>query len=149
MQDLQQKYNTIIEVDRLMLPELLDQDKYPDRTHLGHVKVKTTNRLWTPRLQSLFIDSLLGNVPVSPLVFNQVDGKMFLIDGQKRIKAIRDYLSDKFPLEHMILFDELNGLTFTQLPFSARQILQNRSIHTRVLLNAHPDILSAVYTRFN
>lgn len=136
MKNLQQKYNTIVEVDRVRIPELLDRDKYPGRRL---IKVDV-NRPWSP---AQYIDSLLGYVPGSPLVFNDVDGVKYLVDGEKRIKAIRDFFSDKFPY-HGVLFDELEGLTYSCLPYTARQILQNRRIPIRTLLNAHEAIISAI-----
>jgi hypothetical protein len=83
---------------------------------------------WNLPKRSLFIESLINNITVPPLISYPHDQKYEIVDGQQRVTTIRDYLDGKFSLA---LEDEaeyrdnvgplIQGKTFAQLPTSLQK----------------------------
>ncbi|KOG90200.1 hypothetical protein ADK38_10025 [Streptomyces varsoviensis] len=82
---------------------------------------------WDQRRQSALIESFLMNVPVPPVYLSEDDyGSYSVIDGKQRITAIRDFMSDAFPLAQLVRFEEINGLKFSDLPSELQNALRVR-----------------------
>ncbi|MER5739788.1 DUF262 domain-containing protein [Streptomyces roseolus] len=82
---------------------------------------------WDIRRQSALIESFLMNVPVPPVYLSEDDyGSYSVIDGKQRITAIRDFMSDQFPLSYLTRFEEINGLRFSDLPSELQNSLKVR-----------------------
>ncbi|MFP5007563.1 hypothetical protein ACLFLN_20345 [Acinetobacter pittii] len=56
------------------------------------------------------------------------------MDGQQRITAIADFYANKFALQELDLWPELNGMRYSDLPNKIRAGLDRRSISSIVLL---------------
>lgn len=113
--------------------------------------------VWTPKQQSRFIESFLLNIPVPPLFVYEVRANQYeVIDGQQRIRAIRDFFSGALTLTEMEHWPELNGRTYQTLPPGVRAGIERRSISWTVIMkeSARDDrdsafIRQAVFERLN
>jgi len=89
---------------------------------------------WHPRQQSDFIESLLVGLPIPFLFFYQTaDGRMEIVDGSQRMRAMRAFLKEGLRLSDLILVPELNGFTFNDLPEDRQRKLEDVTIRTIVL----------------
>lgn len=65
----------------------------------GFVKPRTEpqkSRIWNCQNQSLLIESILLNIPISIFYFNEdADGSMTIIDGMQRLTAIFQFMNNK------------------------------------------------------
>jgi hypothetical protein len=72
---------------------------------------------WTPEKQSALIESFLLNVPVPPVYLaEEQDGTYTAIDGKQRLRAITDFIGNKFPLRKLERLAEAEGFRFNSLP---------------------------------
>jgi hypothetical protein len=75
------------------------------------------------------------NVPVPPLFVYESDlAKYEVMDGQQRITAVREFYTNRFELEGLEQWPELNGRVYETLPSEIRKGLDRRSISYIVLL---------------
>lgn len=92
------------------------------------------NLAWHPRQQSAFIESLLVGLPIPFLFFYQSpDGRMEIVDGSQRMRAMRAFLKEGLRLTELVMLPELNGFTYDDLPKDRRNKLEDVSIRTIVL----------------
>lgn len=107
---------------------------------------------WNNVKKSKFIESLLMNVPVPQVYFNEDDyGSYSVIDGKQRFSSIHEYLSNSFPLEGLQVFSDINGLKFLELPTRLQTILRTRPTvrATIILRQSDRDIKYEVFQRLN
>jgi hypothetical protein len=91
--------------------------------------------VWDPKKRSLFIESLLMNLPVPPVFLFEVDYSRYeVIDGQQRLSAIADYYENRFKLSGLEKWPGLNGKTYGDLPPVIQRGLDRRRISAVVLL---------------
>lgn len=92
------------------------------------------NLAWHPRQQSAFIESLLVGLPIPFLFFYQSpDGRMEIVDGSQRMRAMRAFLKEGLRLTDLVMLPELNGFTYEDLPQDRRNKLEDVAIRTIVL----------------
>src|SRR5690606_13126764 len=81
---------------------------------------------WTEEYSSRLIESLILNIPV-PLIYISQDidvdeevhediARYSVIDGQQRLTAIYNFLTNQSTLVGLEVLDDLNGLKYNQLP---------------------------------
>jgi Uncharacterized conserved protein len=107
---------------------------------------------WDGKRKSLLMESFLMNVPLPPVFLNEDEyGKYSIIDGKQRLTTITEFLTDKFELSGLTVFQEANGLRFSQLDSALRSVLQTRaSIRAIILLRmSDPLIKFHVFQRLN
>lgn len=107
---------------------------------------------WSPERKSRLIESFLINVPIPPIYLAEIGyGKYSVIDGKQRLFAISDYFTENFPLIGLQVFEELNGMRFSELPSELQSILTVRpSLRCIILLKqSNPDIKFEVFERLN
>lgn len=90
---------------------------------------------WENMRKSQLIESFIMNIPVPPVFlyereFNQYE----VMDGQQRITAIQDFYDDKFVLEGLEYWPELEGYRYSTLPEKIRAGIDRRSLSSIVLL---------------
>jgi hypothetical protein len=83
---------------------------------------------WDFSKRSLFIESLINNITVPPLIAYFINLKHEIVDGQQRVTTVRDYMAGKFSLALQEEADYrenvgplIQGKTFEQLPKSLQK----------------------------
>jgi len=91
--------------------------------------------VWDIPKRSLFIESLLLNIPIPPIfLFEQSLGRYEVMDGQQRLNAVVDFYENGFPLRGLEKWSELNGKRFRDLPSLLQRGLDRRRISATVVL---------------
>ncbi|WP_294336298.1 DUF262 domain-containing protein [uncultured Sphingomonas sp.] len=107
---------------------------------------------WDDKKKSKLIESLLLNVPIPPIYLNEDKfGRYSVIDGKQRVSAVQDFLNDKYSLKDLIVFHDLNGLKFSQLPKQFQPILRTRPTLRAIIVlrQSDPAVKYEVFQRLN
>ena len=82
---------------------------------------------WSVTRQSRLIESFIMHVPIPPVFLYEADYASYeIMDGKQRISTIRDFYEDKFALENLEYWSELNGLKYSQLPGVIKRAIDRR-----------------------
>ena len=112
-----------------------------DRVKRGSIKLDPEyqrRHRWSAETSSRLIESLILNIPI-PVIFLSQDidvdeevedstSRYTVIDGQQRLTAIYDFLSNNLELSGLETLSELNGLTYKSLPSFLIRRLEERTI---------------------
>lgn len=91
--------------------------------------------VWDDTKRSVFIESLLLNVPIPPVFLYEWELSRYeVMDGQQRLNAIVDFYENGFALKGLEKWDELNGLRYRDLPDLLKRGLDRRRLSATVLL---------------
>lgn len=135
--------------------------EYPISVYVSRFEDDTTGRFfvpeyqrnlaWRPQQQSEFIESLLVGLPIPFLFFYQTpDGRMEIVDGSQRMRAMRAFLNGGLRLTELVLVPELNGFSFKDLPVDRRNKLEDVTIRTIVLdTNTDASTRAEMFARIN
>jgi hypothetical protein len=107
---------------------------------------------WTPEKQSALIESFLLNVPVPPIYLaEEDDGTYTAIDGKQRLRAISDFIENRFALRKLERLTEAEGFRFESLPPELVNPLRLRPFLRVVTLlkQSHPALKYEVFLRLN
>lgn len=118
--------------------------EYPISVYVSRFENDTTGRFYVPeyqrnlawhsRQQSEFIESLIVGLPIPFLfVYQDADGRMEIVDGSQRMRAMRAFLKEGLKLSELVLLPELNGFTFDELPEDRRNKIEDVTIRTIIL----------------
>ena len=115
-------------------------------------------QVWDDAKRSIFIESLLLNVPIPPVFLYEWELSRYeVMDGQQRLNSIIDFYENGLALNGLERWKELNGLRFRELPEILQRGLDRRRLSATVLLvegadKVHPqqsDIRKLVFERLN
>jgi hypothetical protein len=122
-----------------------------DETGRFFVPEYQRNLAWRPQQQSEFIESLLVGLPIPFLFFYQMaDGRMEIVDGSQRMRAMRAFSKGDLRLTDLVLVPELNGLSFDDLPEDRRKKFEDVTIRTVVLdTSTDPSTRAEMFARIN
>src|SRR5229473_8100982 len=91
--------------------------------------------VWDPKKKSLFIESLLMNIPVPPVFLYETDLNRYeVMDGQQRLNTILDFYDNNLVLKGLETWAVLNGRTYAKCPPRIQRGLDRRRISANVLL---------------
>ena len=127
-------------------------ERFPDDETGRYVVPEYQRKLaWRPQQQSEFIESLLVGLPIPFLFFYQMpDGRMEIVDGSQRMRAMRAFLKDELRLSDLLFVPELNGFRFDDLPEDRRNKLEDATIRTIVLdTSTDPSTRAEMFARIN
>lgn len=123
----------VTESNREQLPNFVEALRRP-----GWMKLRPSYQRrprWDRERQSRLIESFIMNIPVPPLFVYESDlAKYEVMDGQQRISAIFEFYTNRYKLEGLQQWPELNGRIYDTLPSETRKGLDRRSIAYIVLL---------------
>src|ERR1700688_2180548 len=88
---------------------------------------------WTDQAQSYFIESVILRIPVPPIFFYDVKGRLEIVDGSQRVRTLARFVNDDFALGELEKLDILSGLKYSQLPSTIQKRLFNTPIRSFVL----------------
>ena len=128
-----QPFRVVYQTNNFLLPQIRDLIVDGDDVNL---RPEYQRRLrWTTTQKSLLIESLLLNVPVPPVFFYENDlARYEVMDGQQRLNAIKEFLSNGFSLRGLQIIQALNGRKYNELPPKVKRSLDRASISAIVLL---------------
>jgi hypothetical protein len=139
-----------------LLPQILD---FVREKKWLNLRPEYQRRLvWDDARRSLFIESLLLNVPIPPVFLYEWDLSRYeVMDGQQRLNSIVDFFENGFALRGLEKWTELNGLRYRELPETLHRGLDRRRLSATVLLvegaRAAPpqqaDVRKLVFERLN
>jgi len=115
--------------------------------------------VWSGKKKSLFIESLLMNIPVPPVFLYEYDLSRYeVIDGQQRLNTIVEFYEDRLVLRGLKApWSALNGLTYSNCDETIRRGFDRRKISATILLaenakyesRGEDDIRRQVFERLN
>lgn len=121
------------EIGRYKLPEFVE--KIDDSSFLTVSSFYKSHSDWTIVQKSKLIESFLLNIPVPPITLWTISLNSYeLLDGLRRVNALRDFYADRFKLEGLEAFLELNGCNYHEMPQRVRISLDRHSINTITLI---------------
>ncbi len=128
-----QPFRVVYQTNNFLLPQVRDLIIDGDDVNL---RPEYQRRLrWSITQKSLLIESLLLNVPVPPVYSYENDlARYEVMDGQQRLNAIKEFLSNGFALRGLQIIPTLNGRTYVQLPPKVKRGLDRATISAIVLL---------------
>ena len=99
---------------------------------------------------SKFIESCLMRIPLPACYFAEDDEKNHLvIDGVQRITTIKNFFDDKFSLEGLTVFADLNGKKFSEIG-DYKSDLENYTIRCIILRNDNKrELIQDIFARLN
>ncbi len=90
---------------------------------------------WDNGKKSRLIESFIMNVPLPPIFLYEYEYSKFeVMDGLQRLTSINDFYTDKFPLEGLEYWKELEGKKYSELPQEIQKGIDRRYISSIVLL---------------
>ncbi|MGW5700914.1 DUF262 domain-containing protein [Amycolatopsis japonica] len=91
---------------------------------------------WSRERQSRLIESFVVNVPVPPVFLYESELSRYeVMDGRQRLTAIAEFYEDKFSLQGLTQWPELNGRRYSQLPEQVRRGIDRRYLSSIILLH--------------
>ncbi|MGK5043291.1 DUF262 domain-containing protein [Janthinobacterium sp. GB1R12] len=107
--------------------------------------------VWSQKLASRLIESILLNVPIPPCYLSQnSEFELDVIDGQQRLFSIFRFLNNQFPLSSLEVLKELNELRFHEIPQKLQRQLKTHTLRCVLITNeSHPEIKFDVFERLN
>ena len=92
-------------------------------------------RRWDRSKQSRLIESFIMNIPIPPIFLYEYEfSKYEGMDGLQRLTAIKEFYDDKFPLEGLEYWKELNGKKYSELPQEIKSGIDRRYLSSLILL---------------
>jgi hypothetical protein len=123
----------VVENNRERLPGFVNQLK--NSAYMDLRPFYQRRPRWDLTRQSRLIESLLINLPVPPVFLYEKDFNSYeVMDGQQRITAINDFYNNKFALQELQYWPELNGRFYHNLPSLVKAGIDRRSISIIVML---------------
>lgn len=90
---------------------------------------------WDTSRKSKLIESFIMNVPIPPIFLYEAEYSVYeVMDGLQRLTAISQFYEDKFALQDLEEWKELNGLKYSQLPEQVKKGIDRRYISSIILL---------------
>ena len=90
---------------------------------------------WNNKKRSKLIESFIMNIPVPPVFLYETEfGVYQVMDGLQRISTIMDFFDNKFSLEGLVEWSELNGRFYKDLPQKVKEGIERRQLSVITLL---------------
>lgn len=110
--------------------------------------------VWDDLRKSRLIESIIMGIPIPTIyTYTRQDSneiKEIVIDGQQRLKTIKLFVKNQFPLDGLKLNAYLNGLRFDDLPNNVKVRFLNYTLHIVNITNVADDkIVLDMFKRFN
>jgi hypothetical protein len=108
--------------------------------------------VWTPRTQSLLIESMLIKIPLPAFYMDATDDdKWLVVDGLQRLTTIKRFVIDKeMKLEGMEFLTNYNGKKFDELPRNFQRRIEETDIVIYQIQPGTPDrVKFDIFRRIN
>ncbi|WP_167615873.1 DUF262 domain-containing protein [Maribellus sediminis] len=116
-----------------LLPQIIDFVK--SRRWINIHPEYQRRLVWDRKRKSMFIESLLLNIPIPPIFLYEWDYSRYeVMDGQQRLSSIIDFYENKYKLTGLDHWSQLIGKTYSDLPPLLKRALDRRRISATVIL---------------
>jgi hypothetical protein len=107
--------------------------------------------VWKPDRQSLFIESVLLGVPLTPFLVSEDDNnRLEIIDGSQRIRTLIAFYENNLRLRKLKKLNSINSAKFKDLPRKLQNTINNRDFKVIVVSeNADQGIRKDIFERIN
>lgn len=90
---------------------------------------------WSIEQKSRLMESFIMNVPIPPIFLYEVEYSTYeVMDGLQRLSAISDFYNNKFSLQGLEYWIELEGKTYNELPSLVKKGIDRRYLSSIILL---------------
>lgn len=112
---------------------------------------------WDRQKKSLWIHTLITNLPKYPIFTRKVDGIYYVLEGKQRIDSFISYINNKFSLSRKTpdVYDEdlketyhIAGMKFNKLPEPLKNALSNNVIN-QYTLDGNDEEIESFFDRIN
>ena len=122
----------VTEQARYPLPSL--SELFSSESYILRPEFQRRHR-WDVKKQSKLIESFIMNVPIPPIFLYEKDFSVYeVMDGLQRVTAIMEFYQNKYALEGLEQWEELNGKKYSQLPEQIKRGIDRRYISSIILL---------------
>ena len=107
--------------------------------------------VWSPSNRCLFIESVLLGLPI-PMMFvaDMEDGRLEIVDGAQRIQTLESFATGDLKLAALKRLNELNGLSFLDLPLPQQRKFGTRALRMIVLEDSTSfEVRQEIFHRIN
>ena len=119
----------------------------------GRMKVDSSmsGDSWDVGRRSKYIESLLAGLPLTTITaIRENDGSLSLLDGSQRIKAIQDYMNDRYSLRGLNMIGLYEDCLYKELPAMAKSRLLYSVLPFNVIVSEVDEKMRAeIYNRLN
>ena len=114
--------------------------------------------VWPKAAKSYLVDSILNSRPIPPIYMQRVTSaqtgrnEFAVIDGQQRLRAVKEFLDDGFPLSELgekSVATAFKGKKFSALPAEMQQRLWNFDFVVQELSNYSDSDIRDIFGRMN
>ena len=107
--------------------------------------------VWTNKLASRLLESILLNVPIPPCYLSQNEEfELDVIDGQQRLFSIYRFVDNQFKLTGLEVLTDFNGSRFHEIPSKLQRKIKTHTLRCVLITNeSHPEIKFDVFERLN
>ncbi|SFF30519.1 DUF262 domain-containing protein [Sunxiuqinia elliptica] len=122
---------------------ITEQARYPLTAIVGMVESEDyalnpefqRRHRWNNIQKSKLIESFIMNVPIPPIfLYEDKFSHYEVMDGLQRMTAIYEFYKDKFELEGLDEWKELNGKRYSELPVQVKKGVDRRYLSSIILL---------------
>ncbi len=116
---------------------------YKERARISFPEYQRQPNLWPIEKKRLLIDSILHDIDIPKLYFNQTaDGAYEVVDGQQRLWAIWEFLDNEYSVEI-----EGKQKKFLDFPLAKKKLVSTYPLQITVLDDAGEDYLRELFVR--
>lgn len=113
------------------------------RTKISFPEYQRQPNLWSTEKRRLLIDSILRDIDIPKLYFNETKDKgLEVVDGTQRLWSIWEFVDNELPYVR-----DGKMLTFSQLPIAERNTIRNYELQVTILEDAADDYLRELFVR--
>lgn len=158
IKEVQKDYNyriadfSIGELLKKFVPKGEEPDLDDDSISALFVPKYQRNFIWSKKMQSKFIESLLMGVPIQYLFAFELDenGNLELLDGVQRLSSVKSFVDNILVLEELEGLTTLNGFIFNDLNTARKRKFLNTQLKLYIIKeNTEEGIRADIFRRIN
>jgi len=115
----------------------------------GQLTVTLDTSKWDTKLKSMSIESVLLGLTMTPIYVDaSIPDEWLILDGGKRLNALKEFISNKFELNHLEFLVELDTFYYSSLPKNIqRRLLQSKFTVYSINQGVSPEVRLSLIRR--